>query len=82
MIAGGFVFSPEKVLYALVGAFVTRMTMEFILVKNKGSKVAYIISSLEYENRISTSILHQLDRGVTKITGSGGYTKNNYNDCT
>lgn len=33
MIAGGFVFSPEKVLYALVGAFVTRMTMEFILVK-------------------------------------------------
>jgi uncharacterized membrane-anchored protein YitT (DUF2179 family) len=76
MIAGGFVFSPEKALYALVGSFVTRITMEYIQVKNKKSKVAYIISSTEFENRISTSILHQLDRGLTKISGTGGYTKN------
>lgn len=74
MIAGGLIFSPEKALYALVGAFVTRKTMEFIQGKNKGSKVAYIISSKEYEKRITESVLNGLDRGLTKITGAGGYT--------
>ncbi|MED4402205.1 YitT family protein [Metabacillus fastidiosus] len=74
MIAGGIIFSPEKALYALVGAFVTRKVIDIIQGKNKGSKVAYIISSKEYEKRITESVLHGLDRGLTKITGAGGYT--------
>ncbi|MED4531628.1 YitT family protein [Metabacillus fastidiosus] len=74
MIAGGLIFSPEKALYALVGAFVTRKTIDIIQGKNKGSKVAYIISSKEYEKGITESVLHGLDRGLTKITGAGGYT--------
>ncbi|MBP1933357.1 YitT family protein [Ammoniphilus resinae] len=74
MIAGGLVFSPEKALYALLGAFVTRMTMEFIQGKSQGSKVAYIITSGEFEKQISQTILHELDRGLTRISGAGGYT--------
>jgi len=77
MIAGGIVFSPEKALYALIGAFVTRMTMDYMVrVQNQNSKVAYIISSLEFEKQISESILTELDRGLTKLSGSGGYTNN------
>lgn len=45
IIVGGIVFSPEKALYALVGAFITRITMELIQSGLKSSKVAYIISS-------------------------------------
>ncbi|MGG3887524.1 YitT family protein [Metabacillus fastidiosus] len=74
MIAGGLIFSPEKALYALVGAFVTRKTIDIIQGRNKGSKVAYIISSKECEKGITESVLHGLDRGLTKITGAGGYT--------
>ncbi|MEH7385798.1 YitT family protein [Bacillus sp. JJ1521] len=74
MLGGGLIFSPEKALYALVGAFVTRKTIDFIQGKNKESKVAYIISSKEYEQRITESVLHCLDRGLTKIIGAGGYT--------
>ncbi|WP_050179716.1 YitT family protein [Domibacillus robiginosus] len=77
MIAGGIVFSPEKALYALVGAFVTRLTMDYaVRVQQKNSKVAYIISSMEFEKQISESILTELDRGLTKLSGSGGYTNN------
>ncbi|MGG0740928.1 YitT family protein [Niallia taxi] len=74
MIAGGIVFSPENALYALVGAYITRKTMDVIQGNKKGSKVAYIISSKEYEHVISNKVLHRLDRGLTKLTGSGGYT--------
>ncbi|MEM1504577.1 YitT family protein [Domibacillus sp. 8LH] len=77
MIAGGIVFSPEKALYALVGTFITRLTMDYaVRVQQKNSKVAYIISSAEFEKQISESILTELDRGLTKLSGSGGYTNN------
>lgn len=74
IVLGGIVFSPENALYALVGAFVTRKTMDLILGDKSRSKVAYIISSKEYETRIIESVIHELDRGLTKITGAGGYT--------
>jgi uncharacterized membrane-anchored protein YitT (DUF2179 family) len=76
MIAGGLIFSPEKALYALIGAFLTRKTMDIIYGKSKEFKVAYIISSTELEERISESVLHELDRGLTKLSGAGGYTNN------
>ncbi|BDH60253.1 hypothetical protein MTP04_03830 [Lysinibacillus sp. PLM2] len=75
IIAGGIIFSPEIALYALVGAFITRKTMDIIIHGDKkGSKVAYIITSKEYEKKIEEKVLHDLDRGLTKISGVGGYT--------
>ncbi|MDY0942270.1 YitT family protein [Priestia megaterium] len=76
MIAGGLIFSPEKALYALIGAFLTRKAMDIIYGKSKEFKVAYIISSKEFEERISESVPHELDRGLTKLSGAGGYTNN------
>lgn len=76
MIAGGFMFSAENALYALVGAFVMRKTMDVIQGNKNGSKVAYIISSKEYELKITETVLHDLDRGLTKVSGAGGYTNN------
>lgn len=74
MIAGALIFSPEKALYALVGAFVTRKTVDIIMGNKKGSKVAYIISSKEFEMKITETVLHELNRGFTKRSGAGGYT--------
>ncbi len=74
MVAGGLVFSAENALYALVGAFVTRKTIDFVQGKNNRQKMAYIITAKEYEQEISNTVLHRLDRGLTKMTGAGGYT--------
>jgi len=74
MVAGGLVFSAENALYALVGAFVTRKTMDVVQGKHKRPKIAYIITAKDYEQNISDAVLHKLDRGMTKLTGAGGYT--------
>lgn len=51
--------------------------MEFLQSKAKRSnKVVYIISSIEFEVEISKKILNDLDRGLTKLSGYGGYTLN------
>ncbi|WEG14590.1 YitT family protein [Pullulanibacillus sp. KACC 23026] len=75
LISGAFIFSTQKALYALLASLITRITMEFIQSKAKGSnKVAYIISSIEFEELISQTILNDLDRGLTKLSAFGGYT--------
>lgn len=72
ILVAGIVFSPEKALYALIGLFVTSKTIEAVQVGFGQSKVAYIISSRWEE--IAASILQVLDRGLTRLHGSGGYT--------
>ncbi|MCI2255615.1 YitT family protein [Domibacillus sp. PGB-M46] len=76
MIAGGLIFSPEKALYALAGAFVTRKTMDIIQGKNTRSNIVYVISSENYEKRIANWVLYKLGRGLTKVSGAGGYSGN------
>ncbi|UOE96168.1 YitT family protein [Alkalihalobacillus sp. LMS39] len=75
IVSAGLIYSPEKALYALLGIFLMRKTMDFIL-QTKASKMAYIISSVEYENTIKDAVLYELDRGLTKISGQGGYSTN------
>ncbi len=67
-----FVFSIEKGLYALIALFITGKAIDFVQLGFTYSKVAFVISE-EYE-AISHVILNNLDRGVTKLPGFGGYT--------
>ncbi len=72
IILAGFVFSPEKALFALIGLFVTSKTIDFVQMGLRTSKVAYIISGKTGELR--QAILYDLDRGFTLLNGYGGYT--------
>lgn len=72
ILAAGLAFSPEKALYGLIGLFVTRKTIDIIQLGLQTSKVAFIIS--EHTDAIREAILYDLDRGLTQLNGSGGFT--------
>jgi uncharacterized membrane-anchored protein YitT (DUF2179 family) len=75
ILAAGFVFSPEKALYALIVLYVTAKTIDLVQLGFRRSKMAFIISS-ETE-AIRQAVLQQLDRGLTLLDGRGGYTGEN-----
>ncbi len=70
--AAGFVFSPERALIALIGLFIASKTIDIVQQGIGFSKVAYIIT--DYEEPVAHTILHELDRGLTRLSGYGGYT--------
>ncbi|MFC3342761.1 YitT family protein [Paenibacillus abyssi] len=70
--AAGFIISPENALYALIGLFVTSKTIDVVQTGLLVSKVAFIIS--DKADLISTTVLNDLDRGLTKLDAHGGYT--------
>ncbi|MBD2868424.1 YitT family protein [Paenibacillus arenilitoris] len=70
--AAGIVISPEIALYALIGLFVTSKTIDFVQTGLQLSKVAFIIS--DQADAVAGAILNDLDRGLTKLDGHGGYT--------
>lgn len=72
IITAAFVISPENSLYALISLFVTSKVIDFIQNGMKLSKVAFIIS--DHTDELEKAILHDLDRGLTKLDGQGGYT--------
>lgn len=72
MTASAFVFSPEQAMYALIGLFLTSRTIDLVQLGFTYSKIAFIITA-ETE-RVSESILVEMDRGLTRLHGSGGYT--------
>jgi uncharacterized membrane-anchored protein YitT (DUF2179 family) len=70
--SAGFVFTPEKALYALIGLFVTSKTIDVVQLGFSNSKVAFIIT--RETEAVCRAVLHDLDRGLTKLNGAGGYT--------
>ncbi len=66
------VFGLELALYALISLFVTGKTIDLVQLGVGYEKVALIISSRQEE--VSQGILRDVDRGVTKLHGYGGYT--------
>ncbi|MFB9329866.1 YitT family protein [Paenibacillus aurantiacus] len=72
IIAAGLIIKPENALYALVGLFVTSKTIDFIQSGFSMSKVAFVVSN--HPDDITQVVLHDLDRGLTKLGARGGYT--------
>lgn len=66
------VFGLEYALYALIALFVTGKTIDVVQVGFAYSKMVMIISDREEE--VKQGLLTQVDRGVTKFAGYGGYT--------
>jgi len=72
IVTAGFAFSAEKALYALIGLYVTTKTIDLVQIGLRTSKVAYIIT--DHVEPMRAGILHDLDRGLTQLSGLGGYT--------
>ncbi|MEK3798546.1 YitT family protein [Peribacillus sp. FSL H8-0477] len=66
------VFDIEQGLYALIGLYVTSKTIDLIQVGIHRSKTVMIITNNEVEVR--DAIINEINRGVTRLTGMGGYT--------
>lgn len=66
------IFGFEYALYALIALFVTGKTIDIVQVGFAYSKMVIIISGCEEE--MKQGLLTQVDRGVTKLSGYGGYT--------
>lgn len=73
VIASGIFFSLESALYALIGMYLTMKMIDVVQMGFSMSKMALIISDKEDELR--TRILIDIDRGLTRLEGYGGYTK-------
>jgi uncharacterized membrane-anchored protein YitT (DUF2179 family) len=72
ILSAGVFISLENALYALIGLFVTSKTIDVIQSGFQTSKAAFIIS--KQADLVSSVILHDLDRGLTRLQGVGGYT--------
>ncbi|MEB3102358.1 YitT family protein [Paenibacillaceae bacterium T2] len=72
ILTAGIVFSPANALYAMIGLFVTSKTIDVVQLGLSTSKVAYIIT--EKTEEMSAAVLYDLDRGLTRLSGQGGYT--------
>ncbi len=72
VITSALVFGLELALYALIALFVTGKTIDLVQMGVGYAKVAFIISN--HQEEVRQSILQDVDRGVTKLSGYGGYT--------
>jgi len=73
VLSAAIIFGPERALYALISLYITGKTIDVIQVGLHVSKIAFIIS--ENIEKIQEAILYDLDRGVTRIPGYGGFTE-------
>lgn len=73
VLAAALVFDIEKGLYALIGLYVTTKTIDLVQVGFGRSKLVYIITNKQAE--IRDAIYEEIDRGVTKLSATGGYTE-------
>lgn len=70
--AAAYLFSLDKLLYALLVAFISGRTVDLVLEGASYARQAVIITA--HPEKIQSSILHTLGRGVTVLEGRGGYT--------
>lgn len=73
VLAGGFAFSWENALYGMVVIYVSGLAAEMI---SEGTGIfRTVIIITEESERVKQVILEVLERGVTILSGTGGYTK-------
>ena len=73
VLSAALVFDIERALYAFIGLFTTTKTIDIIQLGFSQSKMVHIITS--QEQAMKEAIYQQVNRGVTKMTGIGGYTE-------
>lgn len=74
VLSAAFVFDIERGLYALIGLYVTSKTIDIVQIGWGRSKMTMIITNKQQE--VQDAILHEIDRGVTRLAAHGGFTNN------
>ncbi|MCP8617614.1 YitT family protein [Salirhabdus salicampi] len=77
VVTSALVFNVEQGLYALIGLFITSRTIDVVQVGFNTSKNVMIIT--KYPNEVRDEIFAKVDRGVTILSGTGGYTNEERN---
>ncbi|RYG38828.1 YitT family protein [bacterium] len=72
ILAGAWIFGAEKAMVGLIAAFLMRRAIERILLGFSRAYVALIVST--HEEKMRRLILEDMDRGLTVLNASGGYT--------
>ncbi len=73
IVSAAFVFhSLDSALYGIIALYITSLAMDAVLYGTDRAKVAYIISSRP--EKITSAILHDIDRGVTVLHGQGAWS--------
>jgi uncharacterized membrane-anchored protein YitT (DUF2179 family) len=70
--AAAYLFSLDKLLYALLVAFISGRTVDLVLEGASYARQAIIIATRP--DHVRSEILHTLGRGVTVLEGQGGFT--------
>ncbi len=70
--SAGLVFGPEVAMYALLALFLLSKVIDIVQEGGGYAKACFIIS--KKTEKIAGAILNQMDRGVTYLSGRGGYT--------
>jgi len=73
IMAAGIVFEVQSALYALVSIYLSTKMVEFFTVGFSRAKAFLIISGKGDE--IASFVLHEMNRGVTRLQATGGYSK-------
>ena len=77
VLSAAIVFNIEKGLFALIALFITSQTIDLVQIGWKRSKLVLIITN--EEEKVRESIIHDIDRGLTKLKAYGGYTNKERN---
>jgi len=72
IMAGFFIFGPERAMYAIIAMYIITKMIERILEGINFAKAAFIISHKPED--VANSIMLRLNRGVTGLYGRGMYT--------
>ncbi len=72
VLGAGFIFGWSKALYGLVLIYVSGLAAEVALQGTNIIRTAMIVTSETEE--VTHAIMHDLERGVTILSGTGGYT--------
>ncbi len=74
ILAAGFVFGWKQALYAIITLYVSGIVSETVLEGPGTVRTAMIVT--DQARLISDRVLEQMERGVTILHGTGGYTGN------
>ncbi|MCG7344579.1 YitT family protein [Sporosarcina sp. ACRSL] len=74
VVTSAFVFNFELALYALMSIYVTSKVIDFVQLQTSPTKLVLIIT--EHEEKIQSIIQNEIDRGLTKVQSTGGYSNN------
>lgn len=74
VVTSAFVFNFELALYALMAIYVTSKVIDFVQLQTSPTKLVLIIT--EHEDKIQAVIHNEIDRGLTKVKSTGGFSNN------